>query len=142
MINVIVVDAQGGGLGASVVKKLTEQYSGRIHLTAAGTNPRATASMQKSGAASCATGEAAICELVREADVIIGGIGIIAASGMLGEITPRIARAIAESLAKKILIPISRCSIIIPGAKEQSAKALIDLAAAELEPLLEQIKNA
>ncbi len=136
MLNVIVVDAQGGGLGASVVKKLTEQYSGRIRLTAVGTNPRATASMQKSGAVSCATGEAAICALVREADVIIGGIGIIAASGMLGEITPRIARAIAESRAKKILIPISRCSIIIPGAKEQSAKALIDLAVAELTSLL------
>jgi hypothetical protein len=136
MLNVIVVDAQGGGLGASVVKKLVEKYVGRICLTAAGTNARATASMKKSGAANCATGEAAICDLARSADVIIGGIGIIAASGMLGEITPRIARAIAESDAKKILIPISRCSIIIPGAKEQSAKALIDLAAAELESLL------
>ncbi len=137
MLNVIVVDAQGGGLGASVVKKLVEKYSGKIHLTAAGTNARATASMKKSGAADTATGEAAICELVRGADVIFGGIGIIAASGMLGEITPRIARTIAESGAKKILIPISRCSIIIPGAREQSAKALIDLAADELESLID-----
>ncbi len=137
MLNVIVVDAQGGGLGASVVKKLAEKFGGQIYLTAAGTNARATASMKKSGAAETATGEAAICERVRSADVIIGGIGIIAASGMLGEITPRIARAIAESGAKKILIPISRCSIIIPGAKEQTAKALIDLAASEVALLLE-----
>lgn len=137
MLNVIVVDAQGGGLGASVVKKLVEKYADRIRLTAAGTNARAVASMKKSGAAATATGEAAICELVRNADVIIGGIGIIAASGMLGEITPRMARAIAESGAKKILIPISRCSIIIPGAREQSAKALIDLAVSELESLMD-----
>lgn len=136
MLNVIVVDAQGGGLGASVVKKITEKFGAQVQLTAAGTNARATASMKKSGAPQAATGEAAICELVRSADVIIGGIGIIAASGMLGEITPRIARAIAESGAKKILIPISRCSIIIPGVKEQSAKALIDLAASELALLL------
>ena len=137
MLNVIVVDAQGGGLGASVVKKLVEKYGGRIRLTAAGTNARATAAMKKSGAALAATGEASICELVRNADVVIGGIGIIAASGMLGEITPRIACAIAECGAKKILIPISRCSIIIPGAREQSAKALIDLAADELESLID-----
>ncbi len=137
MLNVIVVDAQGGGLGASVVKKLVEKLGGQIQLTAAGTNFRATSAMKKSGAVDCATGENAICDLVRSADVIIGGIGIIAASGMLGEITPRIARTIAESGAKKILIPISRCSIIIPGAKEQTAKALIDLAASELALLLE-----
>ncbi|MEL7603852.1 MAG: DUF3842 family protein, partial [Bacillota bacterium] len=84
----------------------------------------------------CATGENAVCFNARSADFIIGGVGIIAASGMMGEITPRIARAVAESPARKILIPISRCSIIIPGAQNRSAAELIGLAAAELVSLL------
>jgi hypothetical protein len=136
MLNVIVVDAQGGGLGAAIVKKLVEKYGERISLTALGTNVAATAAMKKAGAKSCATGENAVCFNAKSADVIIGGVGIIAASGMLGEITPRMARTIAESSAKKILIPISRCNIIIPGFAEQSAKALIDLAVDEIESLL------
>lgn len=136
MRSVLVVDAQGGGLGAAIVKKLVEKYEGRIRIVAAGTNVAATSAMNKAGAKECATGENAVCFNARSADVILGGVGIIAASGMLGEITPRMARAIAESPAKKILIPISRCNIIIPGFEEQSAKALIDLAVGEIESLL------
>ena len=136
MLSVLVVDAQGGGLGAALVKRLVERFEGRIRIVAAGTNVAATGAMNKAGAKECATGENAVCFNARSADVIMGGIGIIAASGMMGEITPRMARCIAESPAKKILIPISRCSIIIPGFADQSAKALIDLAASEIEPLL------
>lgn len=136
MLNVIVVDAQGGGLGAAIVKRLVEKYGEQVHLTAVGTNVAATSAMNKAGAKICATGENAVCFNAKSADVIIGGIGIIAASGMLGEITPRMARTIAESSAKKILIPLSRCNIIIPGFAEQSAKALIDLAVDEIESLL------
>ena len=136
MQNVIVVDAQGGGLGAAIVKKLIDMYGERISLTALGTNVAATTAMKKAGANRCATGENAVCFGAKSADIIIGGIGIIASSGMLGEITPRMARAISESGAKKILVPLSRCNIIIPGLKEQSAKTLIELAAAEIESLL------
>ena len=136
MKNILVVDAQGGGLGAAIVKKLIETCGERIRIVATGTNVAATSAMNKAGAKECATGENAVCFNARSADIIIGGIGIIAANGMLGEITPRIARAIAESPAKKILIPISRCNIIIPGFGDQSVKALIDLAVGELTSLL------
>jgi hypothetical protein len=136
MLHVVVVDAQGGGLGAAIVKKLTERCGDRIRLTAVGTNTAATTAMKKSGAHNCATGEKAICASARSADVIVGGLGIIAASGMLGEITPRMARAIAESPAKKVLIPISRCNFVIPGAADIPAKELIDLAAQAVADLL------
>lgn len=136
MLHVVVLDAQGGGLGAAVVKKLVGQFGAAIRLTAAGANAVAASAMKKSGAALCVSGENAVCEAVRVADVVIGGIGIIAAGGILGEITPRMACAVAQSDAKKILIPMSRCRIIIPGAKEHSAGALIDLAVAELASLL------
>ena len=82
MLHVVVVDAQGGGLGAAIVKKLLEKCGNRIRLTAVGTNAAATAAMKKSGAHACATGENAVCLGAREADVIVGGLGIIAASGM------------------------------------------------------------
>jgi hypothetical protein len=136
MRNIVVVDAQGGGLGAAIVKKLSEKYTGRIHILALGTNVIATTAMRKSGAADCATGENAICFNVRNADVIMGGIGIIAASGMLGEITPQMAQAISESNAKKILIPMSRCNIMIPSASGLAIKDLIDIAVNAVEELL------
>ncbi|MGI5919104.1 MAG: DUF3842 family protein [Christensenellales bacterium] len=136
MLHVVVVDAQGGGLGAAIVKKLTEKCGGRIRLTAVGTNAAATAAMKKSGAHECAAGEKAVCTSARDADVIVGGLGIIAASGMLGEITPRMARAIAESPAKKVLIPISRCNLVIPGVADMPAKELIDMAAQTVADLL------
>ena len=136
MLNVIVVDAQGGGLGAAIVKSLCGTYQKSIHILALGTNVVATSAMKKSGAADCATGENAICFNSKTADVIIGGVGIIAASGMLGEITPAMAQAIAESNAIKILIPISRCNIVIAGTQNLDAKQLIDSAVARVAELL------
>lgn len=136
MLNVLVVDAQGGGLGAALVKKLNEKYANRIRVSAAGVNAAAASAMKKAGAAQCASGESDVCALAYGADVIMGGIGIIAAGGMVGEITPRIARTVAESPAKKILVPISRCSLVIAGAGSRTAAELISLAADEIESLL------
>ncbi len=59
----------------------------------------------------------------------MGGIGIIASCGMMGEITPAMARAIAESPAEKILIPVSRCNIVIPGVSSLGIKELVEMAA-------------
>ncbi len=56
MKKVVVIDAQGGGLGVAVVKKLCEKYEGRIDILALGTNVVATSAMKKSGASDCATG--------------------------------------------------------------------------------------
>ena len=136
MLNVAVIDAQGGGLGAAIVKSLYERYGESIRILALGTNAAATSAMKKSGAVDCATGENAITFNAKKADVIMGGIGIIAASGILGEITPAIAVAVAESPAVKILIPISSCKILIAGTKGKAAKDLIENAVSRVEELL------
>lgn len=136
MLNVAVVDAQGGGLGASIVKSLIEKYGERISILALGTNAIATSAMMKSGASACATGENAVCYNAARADIIIGGIGIIAASGMMGEITPAMAKAISESDAVKVLIPVSKCNIIIPGVSNLGLKELIDTAVDAVSSLL------
>ncbi len=138
MFKALVVDAQGGGLGASIIKSLKEKYGDRIEIIALGTNAIATTTMHKAGANVCATGENAICFNVKSADVILGGIGIIAANSMMGEISPLIAKAIAESEAEKILIPISKCNIIIPGTSAISAKDLIEAGIDAIAPLLDQ----
>ena len=136
MIKIAVVDAQGGGLGAAIIKSLREKYGGEVEITALGTNSAATAAMKKSGADFCATGENAICFNAGKADVIMGGIGVIASCSMMGEITADIAVSIAESRAKKILVPVSKCDILIPGTSGLGIKELVEKAADAVAELL------
>jgi hypothetical protein len=136
MLSIAVVDAQGGGLGAAIIKNLREKYGERINIIALGANGLATAAMKKCGANACATGENAVCYNVKRADIVMGGLGIIAASGMMGEITPEMAKAIAECEAEKILIPVSKCNLIIPGLSGISIKELIEKAVEAVGALL------
>lgn len=136
MLNISVVDAQGGGLGAAIIKSLRDKYGDRVNIIALGANSLATSAMKKCGADACATGENAVCYNSKRSDVIMGGIGIIAASGMMGEITPEMAKVIAECDAEKILIPISKCNLIIPGVSGLSIKDLIEKAVDAVGALL------
>ena len=54
----------------------------------------------------------------QQADVITGPMGIIAANSLLGEITPAMALAVSESPARKVLIPVNRCRILVAGVQE------------------------
>jgi len=126
-MKIIVIDAQGGGLGKIIVDKLKDIVH-NAEIIALGTNVVATSAMKKAGALQAATGENAIVFNVQKADIIIGGIGIIAANSMLGEITPKIAEAVSSSDALKILIPIGKCHILIPGSQSLTINELIDQA--------------
>ena len=64
-----------------------------------------------------ATGENPVVLASRDADVIIGPIGIIMADSMYGEITPKMAEAVGASKARKILIPINKC-VTVAGVDE------------------------
>ena len=77
----------------------------------------ATAAMLKAGASSAATGENAVVVCGGKADIIVGPIGIVIADFMLGEITPKMALAVEQSGAKRVLIPFSHCDNIIAGSK-------------------------
>ena len=105
-------------------------------LAAVGTNSIATSAMLKAGAQSGATGENPVTVLSRDADVIIGPVGIIAADSMLGEITPAMAVAIGQSRAKKLLLPVNLCNNIIVGAGSMSLAKLISETVDELAKLL------
>jgi len=126
-MRIVVIDAQGGGLGKVIVEKLKEKVN-NAEIIALGTNAAATGAMKKAGATQAATGENAIVYNAHRADIIIGGIGIIAANSMLGEITPKMAEAVSSSDALKILIPIGKCHILIPGSQSYTINELIDKA--------------
>lgn len=120
-MKVLVLDGQGGRIGKLLVEQLmsTGLFTGNAHiLIAIGTNTIATAAMLKAGAPQGATGENPAAVNCADADVILGPVGIIAANSLLGEVTPRMAYAVATSRARKILIPTGRCSLSIAGTAE------------------------
>lgn len=121
---ILIIDAQGGGIGRLLVAAIRQELPGAA-LTAVGGNTAATAAMLKAGADQAATGENAVVVACRRADVILGPIGIVIADSMLGEITPKMAAAVAQSRAKRVLIPFDHCDNIVVGVSETSMKALV-----------------
>ena len=131
-MNILIIDAQGGGMGRQLVASVKKEFP-QAEITAVGTNSIATSNMLKSGADHAATGENAVVVNSRKADVIIGPIGIVIADAMLGEITPRMANAVAQSDARRLLIPVSHCDNIVVGAGGLNIGKLIQAVVAELQ---------
>ena len=126
-MRVCVIDGQGGGIGVSIIKKIREEFGEEIEVVALGTNSIATSAMMKSRANKGATGENAIIATVKEVDIILGTIGIVLANSMLGELTPRMAGAIASSSARKILLPISQERVDIVGVVAEPLPHFVDI---------------
>lgn len=133
-MNILIIDAQGGGIGKQVITAIKQNIPKAV-ITAVGTNTTATTVMLKAGADFGATGENAVIVGARKADIIIGPIGIIVADSMLGEITPAMAKAIGQSSAKRILIPVNHCDNIVVGIRNLSIKELIEEVLIELHKL-------
>jgi NAD(P)-dependent dehydrogenase (short-subunit alcohol dehydrogenase family) len=125
-MRIAVVDGQGGGIGKAIVEKFRQAFGEGIEIVALGTNSLATALMLKAGANEGATGENAVVYNASKVDIILGPIGIICANSLLGELTPLMARAIAESSAKKVLIPLNRCNVIVAGTQNKPLPHYID----------------
>ena len=136
--SVCVVDGQGGGIGAAIIKRLKSLFEEKIEVVALGTNAIATAQMLKARANRGASGENAIVVTVPRMDIIIGSVGIVMADAMMGEVTPRIAAAIAAAPARKLLIPISQENVVIVGALSVPLPHIVDTLIDEhLAPLLD-----
>ena len=130
-MKVLVIDAQGGGVGKQLITAMKQNMQD-IVITAVGTNSAATSAMLKAGADFAATGENAVIVACRKTDVIVGPVGIVIADALLGEITPRIAVAVAQSDAKRILLPFNHCDNIIAGVSEFQVGKLVQAAVSEL----------
>ena len=134
-MNILVIDGQGGQLGSQIIKAVVTKYPD-IELTAVGTNAAATTAMVKAGAKKAATGENPIIVACRKADVIIGPIGIVIADALLGEITPEAARAVGQSNAVRILIPINKCENLVAGVTNLTLTDLIEDALSKLDGII------
>ncbi|NMD71088.1 DUF3842 family protein [Bacillus sp. DNRA2] len=125
-MRIAVIDGQGGGIGKAIVAKFRQQFEDSIEIVALGTNSVATSLMLKAGANEGATGENAIMYNAPKVDIILGTIGIISANAFLGELTPKMATAIADSPAEKVLIPLNRCQVYIAGVENKPLPHYID----------------
>lgn len=127
--NILVIDGHGGKIGSAMIESLRvrlEKAGIDAELTAVGTNYAATMNMLKSRPDSAATGENPVIVGCRHADYITGPIGIVIADSLGGEVTPEMARAVGQSDAERVLIPVNRCNSKIAGIGEQSLTALIN----------------
>ena len=125
-MNILVIDGQGGRLGRKLLEGIRKTCP-EAQITAVGTNSMATQNMMNSNCADqLATGENAVIVACRQADVIIGPLGIALADAMLGEITPAIANAVASSSAYRILIPMNLCGTYVAGVSQATSTIVQD----------------
>ena len=137
-MKILIVDGQGGGIGRQLVEALKRE--GERDITCVGTNAIATSAMLRAGATRAATGENAAIVACREAEVIVGPIGIVVADALLGEVTPRMAAAVGQSRARKVLIPVNQCGNFIVGVPAGQTTA--QLVAQAVEAILRPAEEA
>lgn len=118
-MRIVVMDAQGGGMGRMLVEGLKKALPEQP-VIAVGTNALATSAMLRAGADQGATGENAVAVCAAQADVIVGPIGMVLADAMLGEVTERMAAAVGRSRAHKVLVPVARCQTTIAGTPKMT----------------------
>ena len=120
-MTIMVIDGQGGKMGKGLVEQL-KKLCPEDEILAIGTNSIATAAMLKAGAVVTS----------RTADIIVGPMGIVIADSLMGEITPKMAVAIGQSLAQKVLIPVNRCQHFVVGCRDISMGEYVKLAVEEV----------
>lgn len=122
-------------MGSLLTEKTKNAAISGAQIYAIGTNSIATAAMLKAGADYGATGENPVLVNSRDADYIIGPLGIMAADSLLGEVTPAMAVAVGQSSAMKILLPVNKCNHHVVGVSteysmselaEQAVRYLLD----------------
>ena len=135
-MNILVIDAQGGGFGKQLVAAIKREFPA-AEITAVGTNSVATGAMLKAGADHAATGENPVIVGARKADIITGPIGIVIADSLMGEVTPAMAVAVGQADAARVLIPMNKCENLVAGVSNLSTSVLIQDAAEKVGKILE-----
>lgn len=125
-MRIMVMDGQGGGIGATLIKGLRETIGNDVEILALGTNSIATSRMMKAGANKGATGENAIVRTSRMVDIIIGPIAVLMANTMMGEVTPQMAEAVCSSPARKFIIPLTQEKVRIVGVTDEPLPHLVN----------------
>jgi hypothetical protein len=132
---IAVMDGQGGGIGATVIKALRERLGEEMEIWALGTNSIATSRMMKAGANRGATGENAIAWSCPRAHVIVGPLAILMPHAMMGEVTLKMAESVSSSDARKILIPLTQEKLSILGVRNDPLPHLVEEAIKIIEEM-------
>ena len=127
MKRICVIDGQGGGIGATLIKYMKEAYGETVELIGLGTNAIASTQMLKAGANRVASGENAIVYTVGTADLIVGPISMTWANAMLGEVTPKMAEAVTSCAVPKILLPLSQEPVVLVGIVNEPLPHLVQM---------------
>ena len=136
-MNILIIDGHGGGVGRQLVENIKKAFPEQV-VTAVGTNALATQAMLKAGADRAATGENAVVVGCRTADIIVGPIGIAIADSLWGEITPKMALAVGQSNAVRVLLPMNLCSNYIAGVDRVNTSTIIEDCIAKIREILLQ----
>lgn len=140
-MRVVVIDGQSGRMGQVLIERI-KAASLPCEVVAVGTNAIATSAMLKAGADAGATGENPVLVNCRDADVIAGPIGILAADSLLGEITPAMAAAVGRSRARKLLLPVNHCSNVVVGTQSMTLSRLMDEAVELLRAMCREVPQS
>ena len=116
-MKIVVIDGQGGRLGKLLVEGVKARLP-KAEVWALGTNSIATATMLKAGADCGATGENA--------------------HAILGEVTPAMAQAVGGCRAKKFLVPMNSCGVVIAGVQDQPLPGYVAQAVEQMVRELEK----
>lgn len=136
-MKICVIDGMGGKIGAQIITQVREMFPD-LEIYALATNAVAAHQMLKAGANRGASGENAIVVSVKEVDIIIGPLSIVIPNSMMGELTPRMAEAIASSRARKILLPITYPSIDLVGVELKPLPHLMEEGIELLKRIIEE----
>ena len=138
-MKIMVIDGQGGGIGAAVIKGLRETIGTQQEILGLGTNSIATSRMMKAGANRGGTGENAIVQTSQRVDVIIGPLAILMANSMMGEVTPGMAAAVSTSEAQKILIPLTQEKVSVVGVSGDPLPHLVDQVVSMIKEMMQDV---
>jgi len=132
-MTICVIDGQGGKIGGIIITRLRERLRENVEIIALGTNSHATENMMKARANRGASGENAVVVTAPKADIIIGTMNILMADSMLGELTPLMARAIADSPAIKFVLPVTQERVVVIGKTDLSIPQMVGVLVDEVE---------
>lgn len=116
---IVVIDGQGGGIGKSIISSLSA-CDEPMFIIAGATNEYAMNVMKKAGAHIAVCEETSILRELKQADIVAGPIGIVIANALKGEVSPRLAQAVADCNAVKMLVPVNKCNICVVGVGERT----------------------
>ena len=138
-MNILVIDGQGGKIGSMVISLIKKTMPNQ-EIIAVGTNSIATTAMLKAGADKGASGENPVIVNSKKAHILVGPLGIAVANAMLGEVTPKMAEAIGNSDAQKILIPTNNCNNYVAGTENLSINELVFITVDKISKIISENK--